>query len=251
MRHSSAADSDTEQAEEWRPKALEIGAGTGALGLSVAACGVVSSIVLSDMAAVLPLTQANLAKNRGVLDAVPALCIPLLWCADSGDVNEQLRTQTLPEHMTPVQLVIGSDLLYRPDDDGHSETRDGSNGSQQAALLGTLSALLQPDSGTVALIALVDHVQGLVDAFIQKAAAHGLVVATLEDYCATGDCHRHNSADAEGLLPVLADAKETDPPTVLLRLESSCSQPSSRELEQQQHKRRRRTSKVVVVELDQ
>lgn len=255
LRHSRAAGGTCREAETWRPKALEIGAGTGALGLSVAACGAVASMLLTDMAAVLPLTQANLTKNRSVL-AVPARCVPLLWRADSRAVCEQLEAEALPEGMTPVQLIIGSDLLYRPDDGdevGSGETRDD---SQQAALLSTLSALLRPDSGTVGLIALVEHVEGMVGTFIQKATACGLEAALLEDYCAANDVGSDRGPESEGLRSALADAKETEPRTVLLRLESACRQAATEEPRQQQKqhqrqsKRRRRVGKVVVVELD-
>ena len=173
--------------------------------------------MMSDMAAVLPLTQANLTKNREALD-IPALCVPLLWHADSKVVQEHLQAQALPHCMTPVQLVIGSDLLYRPDDGGGIGSADVSNVSQQAALLGTLSAFLRPGSGTVGLIALVEHVEGLVDAFIQNAESCGIVAATLEDYCSADDSRGDRDSDREALRSALSDANETEPPTILLRL---------------------------------
>ena len=133
--------------EGWRPRCIEIGAGTGALGLSVGAAGALSSLLLTDMPAVLPLTAANLRANRAALAAADVRCAtaPLLWSPEREAVLRQLRSGSEQLGGSAGQddgrfdLVIGSDLLYREEEGDEAED---AGSSQQECLLGALHALL-------------------------------------------------------------------------------------------------------------
>lgn len=73
---------------------LELGAGTGAVSLSVLAAGVVDYAVLTDIPDMLPHLQSNVEHNSAVLDSRRALVLPLRW-AEAADVGalQQLGQQ--------------------------------------------------------------------------------------------------------------------------------------------------------------
>jgi hypothetical protein len=211
----------------WRPRGLEIGAGTGALGLSIAACGAVSSMVSTDMPAVLPLTAANIKKNQDVLSKAGAVvaAAPLLWRTNSREVVTQLESiqARVPAEHFPLELVVGSDIVYRDDtaDVGTGEETPVPGGSQADKVLGTLAALLPAGSTTVALLALGDHADGKVAAFVQRARTeHGLRISHLgNDDAAFGSAavsRRHKATIAQ----IASEARAVHPTIVMLRAEA-------------------------------
>lgn len=67
--------------------ALELGAGSGAVGLALAAADVVNSVTLTDLEAVLPLTRENVAfasrqsaEVATMVDAGRLITRPFCWC---------------------------------------------------------------------------------------------------------------------------------------------------------------------------
>jgi hypothetical protein len=93
---------------EERPNCLELGSGTGALGLTVGASGIVRSVVLTDMAAVLPLTRENMRGNRAVLADGGVLCgvAPLLWSTDSVRARQSSVAGTVSRFSTAVRSLL-------------------------------------------------------------------------------------------------------------------------------------------------
>lgn len=108
---------------------LELGAGTGAVSLSLLAAGVVDYALLTDIPDMLPHLQSNVQHNTGVLDPQRALVLPLRW-AEAADVAalQQLGQQQQqwqqwcsirgeaarpPVHLQPpFELIVGADLIY-------------------------------------------------------------------------------------------------------------------------------------------
>eukprot|EP00667_Euglena_gracilis_P018135 EG_transcript_19197 len=87
------------QSMPWASKrVLELGAGTGAVGLALAKWG--AEVVASDVAAMLPLLRRNIARNFD--HSAPVQATELVWgAAEVADA--------------PFDVVVGADLLYNPD----------------------------------------------------------------------------------------------------------------------------------------
>jgi hypothetical protein len=134
---SPASDPQQQQLADEEPArpgftCLELGAGTGAVSLSLLAAGVVDYALLTDIPDMLPHLQSNVQHNAGVLDAQRALVLPLRW-AEAADVaglqqlgqqQQQQRQQQQLWHVRgqtarppvqlqpPFELIVGSDLVY-------------------------------------------------------------------------------------------------------------------------------------------
>jgi methylase of polypeptide subunit release factors len=76
--------------------ALELGAGPGAAGLALAAAGLVDSVTLTDLEAVLPLTRENVefasrqsTEVAAMLRSGRLITSSLCWCVgcDGGDIS--------------------------------------------------------------------------------------------------------------------------------------------------------------------
>ena len=118
---------------------LELGAGTGIVGISIAAAGTTAgaTLVLTDQDDMMPLLQQNIALNKYKNDKV-VKALPLSWGSASSStssssslslVQDLLRSnhnqnhhnseKTNEETMTPTKeyfdIVCGSDILYAPD----------------------------------------------------------------------------------------------------------------------------------------
>ena len=78
---------------------LEVGSGTGLLGLVAAQLGA-ARVVLSDVTEMLPLLEANVARNRAVTTAEVDV-VALHWGED--DVHEDLP---------PLDWILASDCVY-------------------------------------------------------------------------------------------------------------------------------------------
>ncbi|EOD39997.1 hypothetical protein EMIHUDRAFT_108753 [Emiliania huxleyi CCMP1516] len=74
---------------------LDLGSGTGIVGLAAAASGAFARVVLTDLPSVVSLLEANAARNAARLPA-------------------SVRVSVEAERHGPFRLVVGGDLLYRP-----------------------------------------------------------------------------------------------------------------------------------------
>ena len=90
-----------------RPTVVEVGAGTGLLGLA-AACAGASAVIVTDLAANVPRMAANIEANAAAIEAVGATveARALPW----GDADAAF--EVAPEGC---DLVLGADLCYNPD----------------------------------------------------------------------------------------------------------------------------------------
>ena len=90
-----------------RPAVLELGSGTGITGM-VCACAGAGSVVLTDLPQAVPKLQEAIETNKSALEASNATvtATSLAW----GDLDACY--EVAPEG---VDLVIGADLLYNPD----------------------------------------------------------------------------------------------------------------------------------------
>jgi len=85
---------------------LELGCGTGIVGLGAALTAAFTTVVLTDMASVLELTRENVRRNCAVLpDETKVVVEALHW-----DTAEARRCAV---RHGPFDLVVGGDLLYR------------------------------------------------------------------------------------------------------------------------------------------
>ena len=80
---------------------LELGSGTGIVGLTAAASG--AEVLLSDKPELMPLLRLNIEAN-GLLAGARA--VPLLWGCEAS--ARELRAQ-------PFDIICGSDILYSPE----------------------------------------------------------------------------------------------------------------------------------------
>ena len=93
-------------AREGRRALLELGAGTGIVGLGAAASGGFSHVVMSDLPSVLPLIRQNVGTNIAALRSEVAV-EPLRWHV-AGVASSLLAAHG------PFDLIVGGDVLYRP-----------------------------------------------------------------------------------------------------------------------------------------
>ena len=84
-------------------RVLELGSGTGYLGL-VAAALAAKEVFVSDRAVMVPLMKANIDRNRRLAGVAKPL--ELDWC---GDIDAQLAIATSTH---PLDVVLGADLIY-------------------------------------------------------------------------------------------------------------------------------------------
>ena len=103
---------------------LELGAGTGIVGLTAAAVGGAQSVVLTDQPDMVPLLEQNIASNN--LRAT-ARAAPLLWGCDRDEAMEALNgvearggdpasSSSSSIQQSPIfDVVCGSDILYSPE----------------------------------------------------------------------------------------------------------------------------------------
>ena len=95
-------------------RVLELGAGTGIVGLTAAAAGA-KSVVLTDQPDMVPLLEQNVRENKLQTNARAA---PLLWGCDHEETVKTLRDEesTAAATQMPVfDIVCGSDILYSPE----------------------------------------------------------------------------------------------------------------------------------------
>ena len=140
-------------------RCLDLGSGTGIVGLAAAACGGFSQVVLTDMPSVVPLLEHNVERNRSALvhDGRCGLeTVSLRW-----DDAAELRSVAA---LGPYELIVGGDLLYRP--------------QVVEPLLAALRALVGRRT-TVLLAASLQHSPETIDLFVDAAATAGFAVERL------------------------------------------------------------------------
>ena len=148
-------------------RCLDLGSGTGIVGLAAAACGGLSQVVLTDMPSVVPLLEHNVERNRSALvhDGRCGLeTVSLRW-----DDAAELRSVAA---LGPYELIVGGDLLYRP--------------QVVEPLLAALRALVGRRT-TVLLAASLQHSPETIDLFVDAAATAGFAVERLGTGCQSAD----------------------------------------------------------------
>eukprot|EP00900_Chrysochromulina_parva_P014383 jgi/Chrpa1/22946/Chrysochromulina_OHIO_Genome00011126-RA len=150
-----------------RRRCLDLGSGTGIVGLAAAASGGFSQVVLTDMPSVVPLLERNVERNRSELvhDGRCGLeSVSLRW-----DDAAELRSVAA---LGPYELIVGGDLLYRP--------------QVVEPLLAALRALVGRHT-TVLLAASLQHSPETIDLFVDAAATAGFAVEKLGTGCQSAD----------------------------------------------------------------
>ena len=134
-----------------RLRCLDLGSGTGIVGLAVAASCVFERVVLTDLPSVVPLLEANAAANSlsGVL-ACTVQCLPLRWEDESHLDAVAARG--------PYNLIVAGDVLYRP--------------PVVAPLLNALRRLATPGVTDVLVAASLAHSPESMAAFRDACAPH-------------------------------------------------------------------------------
>ena len=97
-------------------RVLELGAGTGIVGLTAAAKGA-KSVILTDQPEMMPLLEQNIASNDL---SVNAKAVPLLWGCDQEETISCLIDSASSiddaSKQTPIfDVICGSDILYSPE----------------------------------------------------------------------------------------------------------------------------------------
>ena len=136
---------------------LDLGAGTGIVGISAAASGKFAEVVLSDLPTVVPLLQRNVASNTGACSGCRIEVLPLAW-------DDTAALQRVA-HSGPFDLIVGGDLLYRL--------------PVVPPLLHALSHLVS-ESTTVLLAASLQHSPETIRHFAVEARRAGFEVQRLQ-----------------------------------------------------------------------
>jgi predicted nicotinamide N-methyase len=97
--------------EQKRLTCLELGAGTGTVSLCLLAAGVVDRALLTDIPALVPQLETNVAHNSSVIEPGHALVLPLSW-AHAADVASSMKGPDGMQLQPPFRLIVGSDLIY-------------------------------------------------------------------------------------------------------------------------------------------
>lgn len=100
-------DEESRKATASAPRCLELGSGTGLVGLAAAASGRFGRVLLSDLATLLPLVRENLQHNAAAIPpGIEAEAIALQWESQSHLRRVRLKG--------PFDVILGGDLLFRP-----------------------------------------------------------------------------------------------------------------------------------------
>jgi hypothetical protein len=123
---------------------VELGAGTGAVSLSLLAAGAVHRAVITDIPDMTAHLQSNVHHNAALFNPTRAIVKPLRW-------GEAADTKGLAPFGPPFQLIVGSDLVYY----SYSEATPHSR-----LLLLALQQLAGPDSQIYLALSLHHNPQG-------------------------------------------------------------------------------------------
>ncbi|GIL55184.1 hypothetical protein Vafri_10780 [Volvox africanus] len=136
------------------PTVLELGAGTGAVSLALAASRAAASVTATDLPDLLPHLRLNVGRNSSLLPPGRVHLQPLRW----GPEGEQ-DVQNLGPVRPPYDVIVGSDLIY------YSYTPETPH---SRLLLWTLRRLCGPHS-TVYLSLSLHHNPEEVERFLRWA----------------------------------------------------------------------------------
>jgi predicted nicotinamide N-methyase len=128
-------------------RCLDLGSGTGIVGLAAASSGAYSHVVLSDLPSVLPLLEENAQANAKALSGTHVVSLALAWDADAA-LRDAARVHG------PFDVITGGDLLYRP--------------AVVGPLLGALRALVCGHT-VVILAASLQHSPETLQLFVERA----------------------------------------------------------------------------------
>ncbi|GIL82692.1 hypothetical protein Vretimale_8262 [Volvox reticuliferus] len=137
------------------PTVLELGAGTGAVSLALAASRSAASVTATDLPDLLPHLRLNVGRNSSLLPPGRVHLQPLRW----GPEGEH-DVQNLGPVRPPYDVIVGSDLIY------YSYTPETPH---SRLLLWTLRRLCGPHS-TVYLSLSLHHNPEEVERFLRWAA---------------------------------------------------------------------------------
>ena len=130
-------------------RCVDLGSGTGVVGLAAAASGAFSHVVLTDLPSVVPFTQRNVDANASATGTTEVSAVALRW-EESADLRAVAAAHG------PFDLIVGGDLLYRP--------------PVVEPLLHALRALATRGT-TVLLAASIQHSPETLRAFVAAATA--------------------------------------------------------------------------------
>ena len=151
---------------------LDLGSGTGIVGLAAAARGTFWRVVLTDLPSVVPLLRRNAEANRTPTSAMVE-ALPLRW--EDGEARRRVAARG------PFDLIVGGDLLYRP--------------QVVAPLIDALLALAGPQT-SILLAASLQHSPETLRDFRRAASASGFSVEQLR----TAEQHEQWRSDEVKLL---------------------------------------------------
>ncbi|KXZ54919.1 hypothetical protein GPECTOR_4g991 [Gonium pectorale] len=137
------------------PTVLELGAGTGAVSLALAATRCAASVTVTDLADLLPHLRVNASANAALLPPGRVHLAPLRW-GQEGEEDVQRLSPVRP----PFDVIVGSDLIYYTFTPATPHS---------ALLLWTLRRLAGPHT-TVFLSLSLHHNPEEVESFLQRAA---------------------------------------------------------------------------------
>lgn len=195
-------------------RCLDLGSGTGIVGLAAAASGAFTTVVLTDLPSVVPLLQQNTALNAAVLgrgdsssssSSEGAGGCEVVSRALSWDDERQLA-EVLGAH-GPFDLITGGDLVFRP--------------QVVAPLLTALSALAGKHTAFLTTVSLI-HSPETIRLFVQAAREAGFEVDRIDDTA--------ESAVPEGLV---------SPEVRILRLRRARKPKPQQQQKQQKPKKKR------------
>eukprot|EP00746_Dinoflagellata_sp_MGD_P154683 gnl/MRDRNA2_/MRDRNA2_84976_c0_seq2.p1 gnl/MRDRNA2_/MRDRNA2_84976_c0~~gnl/MRDRNA2_/MRDRNA2_84976_c0_seq2.p1 ORF type:complete len:178 (+),score=28.10 gnl/MRDRNA2_/MRDRNA2_84976_c0_seq2:372-905(+) len=92
-------------------RVIELGAGCGLLGISIAVRSEARKVVLTDMQDICPLLRANVAANFGSSSDEMASIRPVVEPLDWSSADDLLRVSS----KGPYDVVLGADIVYCPE----------------------------------------------------------------------------------------------------------------------------------------
>jgi predicted nicotinamide N-methyase len=139
-----AAGITAKQQQQREIVSLELGAGTGAVSMSLLAAGAVHRAVITDIPDMTAHLQSNVHHNAALFNPTRAIVKPLRW-------GEAADAKGLAPFGPPFQLIVGSDLVYYSYSDATPHSR---------LLLLALQQLAGPDSQIYLALSLHHNPQG-------------------------------------------------------------------------------------------